>query len=383
MKRLAKLAMLGSCLLVLIAPVITMVHPFVHEEPLGGVVPPEQREPLSLHGVWTEHWQAKLRGWFEQSYGFKPSLVRLDNSIGYYALHETRPDKTVRIGEGDWLFLAGQVDFDNQTTDARESVIVHARKIRAAQDALAARGKVLVFMILPSKTSLFPEKMPTRWVAPLGSPRPWQTMSYEPFVAELERTGALFVDGPRLLAPLLHDKPDVLYSQWGRHLNPPASCLVLEAALALARPRLPDKTIPPLDCSYDMKPVRPWSEELDLFRLLNVWAPTPAVDIPTMRAVPDTVPLASRADVLVVGSSFGGRTIREIDRNHTFGTTHFFYYNASVEVLGQPLYPLPKPGSAEWRALALSKDLILLPVPQEFIPSDGAFLDSVIEALAH
>jgi hypothetical protein len=379
---LANAAFVAACLAILVAPIAQMVRPFVDEAPLHGVVAPAARPAASLAGVTSEAYQRDFKAWFEQSFGLRRTLVRLDNSIEYWILDEARQDKEVQVGPDKTLFIRGQLVYhDVATTDPEPSLRV-ARRTKRAGDALRAQGKVLVTIVLPSKAPLFADAIPRGWDAPLGEPRPNETMVYRPFVDELARQGALFVDGPRVLERYGREDRAFLYARTGRHLNAPAACILFEAALELARPLLPDRTIPHLDCTFEMRVPQLGDEELDLFELLNVWAPLPKVATAMLHDVPEVVPEADRADLLVVGSSFAGRFLREAHRNHAFRSTHFYYYNKHVEELGKPLQPMPKSDSPEWRALTFSKSVYVLPVAQEFLPEQDSepFLRQILEA---
>lgn len=372
----------------LVTPVVAMRVDLIEQRALAGVAETATRPPWRFASLLAEDFQKKFVGWFEQNYGLRPTLVRLDNSIGYRLFHETRIGSNVQVGLGDMLLNHELTSLHNRLPSDPEHVRNQAKLALDAQKALLAEGKVLILLLLPSKVSVFPDSVPAGWTAPLtprGQPRPWLTTMYEPFVAELERLGVLFVDGPRLLAPMAKAQPSLLYVHEGRHLNPPAACLVFEAGLALARPLLRDWTIPSLDCGYDLVPGNvDVDEEYDFYRVLNVWGKPRTTTIARLHSVvPETTPESRRPDALIVGSSFAGRIFLEARRNHAFGKSLYYYYNRTVED-GVERYPVPDATSDRWRELTLSKQIFLLPIPQDYLPDAGReFFEQILKALSH
>lgn len=388
--RLGHFALILGLALFLV-PMVAMVWQPTWEQPLFGVVETAERPSLALKDVASEEFQKKLNAWFEQKYGLRPTLTRLDNTINYRLLHEMRGEASVRVGTDRILLYPEHVAFHNLPAMDREGVRKRAQLAADAQRLLEAHGKVIVHLFLPTKLVAYPHAVPPGWSAPIvpdGAPRPWSTTLYEPLMEELRERGVLFVDGARLLEKFQRERPDFLYTKEGRHLNAPAVCLVFDAALELARPKLPHRQIPKLDCTHDMSPGN-WlvDEEYDFFRLLNVWGEPETKTIRRLREnLPETVPAEERAEALIMGSSFGGRVLLETRRNHTFRNTTFYYYNTTIETLdGDPVgrRRIPKPLSDEWRALTFGHDLYLLPTPQEYLP-DGPteFLEQVVRALS-
>lgn len=386
-KRILELSFVAIIFALLVVPAINMVRPFLSQEPLYGVVANEQRPPLRLADVGSEEFQRRFSRWFDKNYGIRPTAARIDNSINYHVFHETRAEQPVKVGPSQMLFLNEQLWFHNRHDDPRAGIERFARAARKAQDLLAARGKSLVVMVIPSKTTVYRESVPSEWTLPLPTPRPCDEQVYGAFVRQLVREGVTFVDGRALVdREFPPEKRDRVYSRTGRHLNAVPACRLVQDALDLARPQVQGATIPPIDCSYTMGPATDFvqGEETDLHRLLNIWTPRPNVPIAYMTLPPERIPVSERADLLVVGSSFAWRTVFEAERNKAFGRIHLFYYNKTVvDRDGRPFYPVPSPKSEEWRRLVFEKKVFLLPTPEEFLPDhNGDFLQELIDALS-
>ncbi len=158
-------------------------------------------------------------------------------------------------------------------------------------------------------------------------------------------------------------------------------------ALCLASPNLRrGKTVPALDCTYEMRgDVDLLEEDYDLFRLLDIWslgARGPAAMAPVVRAdLPETRPLSERPRTLVVGTSFGWKITTELDRNHVSADLQFHYFSTTlIDWPSRHTVDLAL-GSQTWQALMESKDLVVYVVPEEyFADEEQAFFGATIKA---
>jgi hypothetical protein len=388
-RRLLRGSLIAIWLAILVVPVVAMRFPLIREAPLHGVVVAAFRPELTFDGVRSEKFQAGLVAWFEQNYGLKPTLVRLDNSFGYRVLGDARFESEVHVNRGGMLFNSQQIGFHNSVPTPPANAIAAALLAHEADVAVRARGKALVVIVIPTKTAVFPDAVSARWSDPLlpeGDKRPWIGSVYTPYVEELRRWAVPLVDGPRFLEPIRKTHPELLYTLEGRHLNALAECRLFEESLRLARPLLPERTIPVLDCGYTLRPSPAFEEEeFDLFRLLNVWGPPRTERIPFMNEVVETVPAGERADVLLASSSFGMRYLVEARRTHSTGRTELIYYNHLL-VNVDKVVEMPEVGSAARRDLVRARDLYLVPMPQEYLPDQGgqvsAFFRELLLAMA-
>jgi SGNH hydrolase-like domain, acetyltransferase AlgX len=387
MKRAIQISSFVLGLLILAAPATNMIAPWLVERPLAGAVAPVKRPVPGITAVRAETFQRGFTAWFEQGYGLRATATRLDNSVGFYVFQETRPEKPVKVGRHNVLFLDEQVASWNTRADERAGSEAFARLAKIAQDGLAARGKAMVVMALPAKPPFYPGSFPESYSLPLGAQRPSEVLGYSPYIEALRRHGVDVVDG-RALAERFRATPELVYSPQGRHINKPFVCIVLDEAFALARARLPGVSIPVLDCRFrEYMPGNIDPEEFDLLRVMNVWGTKAYVQVTEMVTVEETVPLAQRPPTLLVGSSFSWGMMTEAERNHALGRMHLFYYNTTVvdpgdETQAATMYPVPRAGTEAWQRLVMEKTLFLFPVPPEYIPVHNSdFLMQLVDAL--
>jgi hypothetical protein len=370
-----RLALMAVCLGMLALPAVNMVTPIFEQRPLFGVLEDSPCPKPSLSSLADEKLQSGFTKCFEQRYGARPWMTRLDNSLAFYLFGEVPPDKLVRVGKNDVLYMHDHVNFYNRNDKPDGAAM--AAKVKRAQELLLAQGKVFVLMIMPTKMVLWPEAIPDEWKRPNAAPEVPESGITEPYIAGLQASGAFFVDGRKTVAKLPRE---AVYAKTGRHLAGPAACLIYAEALAIARPLVHDAVVPEIECNYHMaKDVSVEEEDFDLFRLLNIWTPAPTNAVPVMEPMTERVPRERRADAVVVGTSFGWKIVHEGERTHSLRHIYYYYYDSSLIDRDANTDKKVKPRSKEWQDLIASSTLFFYPAPEEYLLGDGeSFFDAVI-----
>jgi hypothetical protein len=200
----------------LAAPLVQMVTHVV-PEPLVA----ERRQPQPIQALWPRLMAmdptlaSDVNRWFNDRYGFRSVLLRLHHEIDYQAFGVA--DK-VLIGSDDWLFVKGFVD--SVVTDAHSGAL-DAKLIdtlHGLRDCLARRGIKLVFVLTPTKSSIYPQFLPVR--LPVDPP----TRLSRRLAAALEHDpGLTFIDGEKILRQ--HDD-EILFYKTDIHMNFKASAYI-------------------------------------------------------------------------------------------------------------------------------------------------------------
>jgi alginate O-acetyltransferase complex protein AlgJ len=135
----------------------------------------ENREPArfpALDGTWASLADVPrgLGRWFDDHFGFRADLVRLNAEIQFFCL-ETSPSPSVLLGKDGWLFYAedgAMEDYANAPALSAEEVANWRVSVVRARDWLRGRGVAYVFTVPPDKHVIYPEQMP-RSVRRIGS----------------------------------------------------------------------------------------------------------------------------------------------------------------------------------------------------------------------
>ncbi len=158
----------------------------------------------------------RYEGYFRDTFGLRDVLLRW-NGIELWQGLGVSPSPFLDWAEQGWCFLAGDSRADHRgllpfTAEELEGWV---RRLRERRDVLATRGIRYLFVICPSKQTIYPERTRPTW-SKVGPTR------LEQLVARLEREpDAPFLDlRPALLAQKDADRPeDWLYTRFGTHWN--------------------------------------------------------------------------------------------------------------------------------------------------------------------
>jgi len=339
----------------------------IEDAPLFGVEVDAKTPKLTLREVWTESFQRDAMLWFEQNWGLRGYAVRTDNTIVHGLFGEARSGQAV-VGRGGVLISDEDVKYVNRV-DPPEPSIAQAKNIARIQRKLRARGKVVIPVIIPSKTSFFRAAIPDGWKRRGSYARPDENL-YGAFTRALRAEGAAFVDGRALLGAEMPD--DHVFAPTGRHWRMSAGCRVLQAALDAARPDLPELGDDRFDCTTRVDPhASIEDEDYDLFRLLNVWEDKPAgIDVEVLAA--PKAPGSLRIPTIFVGSSFVWKFVRVSRELEVFQPSLFYYYDSSVvDTTTLMITKKVEPFTDDWRKDTFSKRLFIVGILETYIPSDG------------
>lgn len=109
-----------------------------------------------------EAWPARFEAFYDDSFGLRAPLLRLNSSITTRLLGRSASDRVLK-GRDGWLFFTGDhtLEFVRGERRLGEGALATWRaEIERRRDWLAARGIAYVFAVAPEKTSAWPEKLP-------------------------------------------------------------------------------------------------------------------------------------------------------------------------------------------------------------------------------
>lgn len=396
MPRARDIVLVCSYLVIAVLPVIAMLFD-VHDVRINGVYVHPPAPSLAFSAVTGETFQKDATAWFEDRLGLKGYSVHLDNSILFHVFGETKPGANVRVGADGVLFqpddLYFMAKYATGLQPSAEQIEAFAAKLAAIQTKLAHRGKALVPIIIPAKTTIYRDAVPSQWRRDVGDPPPTDTLVYAAFKAALDRHQVVYVDSrAAMTAP--GARRELLWGRQARHWSYYAACLALHD-VAADYGSLTGRPIGDYPCAVSTTSTAPrWHDDYDLLRLLNAFKvprasePVPVVGVPPLATTPD------KPDALIIGSSFGWMLVRDAQRSGVFGKLHFNYYNNSMfdwPTEKRVTTPWEEPGatpiepfSPEWRAATVDKDLYILDLFEAYLiigSYSGDFLDQLDQAL--
>lgn len=177
-----------------------------------GYEAPVPRPVISIKGLWSSSFQSGLEQYATQKLGFRKWLLRPRNQV-IYSLFNKMCLPVVQ-GRHGMLFEKTPLLAALGRVPALSPAEVQARvqRLRVVQDTLARRGKLLLFVIAPSKASIYPENWP-------DSCQGWghQLTNYERLRGPLQASGINLLDLGTVFRTWKKTSPYPLFPQGGIH----------------------------------------------------------------------------------------------------------------------------------------------------------------------
>ncbi len=370
-----KKVLLPALLLLLLLPALQARLRLVRVRKLGGYVAdqvPPPRPSFSWAGLRDNSYQTQLEAYLAANLGFRAELIRLRNQLAYSFFYTAHANH-VLVGRDQVLFEERPIYAYLGADFVGDAVVQHhVRRFRAMQDTLARRGKLLVFVAVPSKASFMPENLPDYF----RQQRP-QRSNYQAYAAALRAAGVNFLD----LSHAFHQWKDTasfpLFPRGGIHWSVYGASLAGDTLLHYLAHHYP----------HGLRAVRagraavstdPQSNDDDILRAMNLlWQPAAyPMAYPTFRVQP-LAPGQRRPNLLLIGDSFSWLIMHPfISQVFDAKQSRFWFYNREVA------WPAKAPEGPDVWALDrkqqyLSRDIIVVMFTEyNMLNLDGGFSDN-------
>lgn len=311
-------------------PAAQKIWHFFPEEHLTGITTPAPRPNLPRWGEWkTGQYQKQAEEWWGQWFGGRGALVKTENQMNLSVFRSIASGSNTKIvlGKNSVLYEKAYISTyhsrDVVPTARLEEQIALLKKL---EGALRARGKAFVFLLTPSKASIYPEYLPPGFdvrhpQAPLAN--------YERFAALLPDSGLTYIDAHAMLAEQKKKYSFPVFPPGGTHWTYYSACHVSSLLMKRVASQIEKKT-PDVVCDPVTVDTSAYGTDKDLAELLNVWQPYPHGQIPHPALSKDTRPELYHPKVVFVGGSFVWTVTGVLDGVAAYRTREFYYYNSRV-----------------------------------------------------
>lgn len=272
-----------------------------------------------------------LSDWFDVHIGLRSFWVRLDNQIDYTFFNQVvdRSNGTRLVhAPGDWFYERQYIEFAiSKSTVSEEEFRRRVERMRRVEAKLARRGIPLLYVIAPSKASVYPEHIPAEF---FHDKKPERIVtSWELGRNCLQDSGVSYIDGPALFDRWKREGVPDLFARSGTHWSYVSALRIWEEIRLSLNPRL-SRPIPPLQ--YEpLQARRPQDDDrdlLDVANLLVTWPYEHPLPKPTM--IPQrTVPASDLPRILWVHDSFGWVLLEELYESNSARPSNSLYYFAT------------------------------------------------------
>ncbi|MBF9239015.1 hypothetical protein I2I05_16555 [Hymenobacter sp. BT683] len=367
-----KHALLVALLLMLLLPAVQAKFKVVKMDALGGYTASTAPHPeLDWAGLQNNSYQTDLEHYLEARVGFREWFIRLRNQFSYTFLNVARANR-VLVGRDNVLYEERPVlTYLGQDLMADSVVQHHVRRFRAVQDTLARRGKLLVFVVAPSKASFMPEYLPSYY----RQQKPGKS-NYQAYSAALRAAGVNFLDLSQAFRAWKDTTSHPLFPRGGIHWSSYGAKLAGDTLLCYVEKlyghELRDFRLVPGDITRE-----PRESDNDIAKAMNLMWPAAAYPMAYPTAVAQPLkPGQRQPNLLLIGDSFCWPIMYPFI-NEAFDNkqSRFWYYNTEVS------WPDEHPegravGALDRKQQYLSRDIIMILFTEyNMIHLDGGFSD--------
>jgi hypothetical protein len=352
---------------------------FLPEVRLFGAVKAPEPVLLDAHSYYDGSFQQAFEQLFNAEFSLRGAAVRTDNELNFRVFREFSPALGTVLGSDDFLYPQGTIDDYNRRKVVSISVLEQTvQRLKLLQDFLEARHSVLLLVVSPSKTMLYPELLPLRFV---DEQRLRLPNNYSLFVSLLEKHGVSFIDSERELSERKAESPFRFFASSGMHWNNPAACMITSEMAHFIAQRLHEG--PELRCDPPVLQPAPSGTDRDLADLANLWDeealfhPTPysAGHARTHRG-------DHQLSVLFVGSSFVWNILSFAKRLRLYRHYSFFYYYNTRHDYPGGRSPIDRE-RLDWANDIFTRQAIVLEVNASVVDEVGwGFLEDAERAIA-
>jgi hypothetical protein len=306
---------------ILILPAIQQYTGMIPELPLNGDVKQPKKPDLTVKSWFDASFQENYDDYLEQSIGFRPTLIRINNQIAF-TVFDTALANGVIIGKNNYLYeynyIKAHEGYDFAGYTQIQDQVVKAKQL---QDDLEKKGKHFLILFAPGKASYFPEYIPGRYRSTLKRPT-----NYKSYILKCQEKGIHFMDCNDWFMKAKDTTRYPLFTKAGTHWSLYGVSLVVDSLV-----KYMEKTanIDMVDFYWDGIEISsdPRDTDNDIAKGMNVLFPISTGKLAYPRNRFNDAPEKVKPNVLVVGDSYYWNIFGSGISARLFGSNTFWYYN--------------------------------------------------------
>jgi hypothetical protein len=192
-------------------------------EPLKGAITKVERVYISVQGWHNESYQKGKEAFLNQEFGFRNTLVRINNQL-YYSLFRQAKANGVIIGREGYLFEEAYIkDYYGESFVGQKRVDSVVKRLISVDSVFKRMGKTLLVVFAPGKASFYPEYIPDRYQ------RVNDSTNYKSYRDAIAKSGLLFIDFNAWFISNKESSPFLLYPKTGIHWSDYGAVLAIDS----------------------------------------------------------------------------------------------------------------------------------------------------------
>lgn len=323
-EHIIKTLLFGAIVLLLWIPMIQQNFTFYEERPLKGAVVAKEKPQLTVDNWFSGKYQDSLNSFLNQHFGFRNTLVRLNNQK-IYELYNIAKANGVIIGKENYLYEENYIKAYLGTDFIGEKKIrAHVEQLKFVQDTLKKLNKDIIFILAPGKGSFFPEYIPEDYLA-----QKKDTTNYQSFLSYFKTNGINYIDFNKWFRVNKGKTSYPLYAKAGIHWSKYSELIVADSILNyienLRKTKLPDIII---DSTYLSD--KNLYEDYDIGDGMNLLFDLPTYPMAYSSFHFDKTNADTSLNLLVVADSYYWGMYNYGIPNTVFNSNSFWYYNNEI-----------------------------------------------------
>ncbi|MDD2323145.1 MAG: hypothetical protein WC179_10195 [Candidatus Cloacimonadaceae bacterium] len=146
--------------LMMILPLMQQITGFPNVASLKGYFVKPLKPYLSASNLFTGSYQDSLNKYLENNIGYRPDLVRINNTVDYYLYNKLNTNNVI-LGKQNYTFEDGYINATlGRDFVGEEKIYTVVKKAKAIQDYLFERDITFILVFAPGKATFFPEFIP-------------------------------------------------------------------------------------------------------------------------------------------------------------------------------------------------------------------------------
>jgi SGNH hydrolase-like domain, acetyltransferase AlgX len=334
---------------------------------------------LSWTALWDNTYQPTFEKYLEDRIGFREWLIRLRNQVGYSFLQIGRANN-ILVGKNQVLFEEKFIQtYHGQEYVGDETVHRRVRQVKAAQDALARQGILLVFALAPDKAAFYPEYHPNYY-----QKQPRTITNYEAHAQQMRKAGVNLMDLSQCFRQWKDTASYPLFPRGGIHWSDYGVTLAADTLFRYIEQK-GGFDMPDFQAINQVVTDEPRHTDNDIAKAMNlIWEPQPfQMAYPTIQFQP-LKPNQKKPRLLVVGDSFTWSLLSSypyLQNLFDEPQSRFWYYNQQIDWPGADVAPERQVNKLDFKQELLSKEVVLVLFTEYLVSFDYGFTQNIYQLL--
>lgn len=345
----------------------------VDEKKLDGYTPTVAQHPdFSDTAWWQGTYQRNKAGWLNENFGFRTTLLRLHNQIGYSFWNHSYTNAVI-VGRDGFLFDKKYIHaWNGLDFSGEDSIKTRVQQLFWVQQQLQERGTTLLLVLAPGKATYYSDYLPENVVRPKGP------TNYAVYSKLLEQYGVNTLDCQRWFERWRITTQYPLFPKCGIHWSTYAATLVGDS-ISKRLGKLRGTVLSPMVIERVVVSDSANFIDSDVGRGMNLLVEPKGFPLAYPLYHFDEKRSTEKPSLLAIGDSyfwthdpfrFDGKVYRQTD---------FYYYNRDWHLLGEGQRSVD---TAQALTQALAHDVIVIYCTDANLPHLGwGFIEQVYRQL--